>query len=65
MKTIEEYKKRMEDFISHCECGGFIDYDGFGRYSTEDKESNIEITPSDIKVNEYRKDFTHVMWYNR
>jgi len=55
----------MEDFIDNCNCGGFIDYDGFGYYATENQQSNICIYPSDIKSGLYRKDFTHVKWYNR
>lgn len=47
------------------ENGGFIDYDGFGYYSTKEKQSNITIYPSDITGEVYRKDFTHVKWYNR
>jgi hypothetical protein len=59
----------LEDFIKNCECGGFIDYDGSGSYSKEIDgklmESNISIYPSDIKFKSIRKDFTHVIWYNR
>lgn len=55
----------MEAFIDTCECGGFIDYDGIGRYATETQESDIEILPSDITMGVYRKDFSHVVWFNR
>jgi hypothetical protein len=45
--------------------GGFIDYDGIGNYATNTQMSNIEIYPSDIKSGTYRKDFTHIVWFNR
>jgi len=59
----------LEDFIDNCKCGGFIDYDGSGNYAKEIDgklmESNIDIYPSDIKHKSVRKDFTHVIWYNK
>ena len=71
----EIYNKRngdlftMEHFIENCERGCFIDYDGHGDYAKEmDGKmmvSDIGICPSDIENNEYRKDFTHVVWYNK
>ena len=51
--------------------GGFIDYDGYGYLCTEEKQSNIEIIPSQIdRKSENPKDWipewaTHIMWYNR
>jgi len=59
----------IENFIGNCKCGGFIDYDGSGNYAKEIDgklmESNIDIYPSDIKHKSVRKDFTHVIWYNK
>lgn len=55
----------FEEFKENVECGGFIDYDGFGYYATSDKQSDIIISPSDIKAEIHRDDFTHVKWYNR
>ena len=57
----------MEDFKSNVLCGGFIDYDGFGRYASINKESDKIICPSHFKNNVVLEDeeFTHVMWYNR
>jgi len=55
----------LEEFKECCRGGGFIDYDGFGYYSTETEESDITIKPSDITSGNYRKDFTHINWYNR
>jgi hypothetical protein len=55
----------MKEFKGCCEGGGFIDYDGFGYYATKDEQTNIVIYPSDIMKGKYRKEFTHVKWYNR
>ena len=64
---IPEYGDHMtlEHFISCCECGGFIDSDGYGEYATKDQMTGIFINPSDITQNDYRKDFTHVVWFNK
>lgn len=57
----------LEDFISCCNSGGFIDYDGFGRYANSTHETNITISPSKVKRGMILKDprLTHVVWYNR
>ncbi len=55
----------LKEFIGNVKGGGFIDYDGFGRYVKDDKESNIEIYPSDVKNNSVRKDFDKIIWFNR
>jgi hypothetical protein len=55
----------MEHFIECVECGGFIDYDGFGHYVKDGQESDIEIYPSDVKHNMVRKDFDTIIWFNR
>lgn len=55
----------IEHFLSNVECGGFIDYDGFGNYMKDGKESDIEIRPSDVKNDCVRKDFDTIIWYNR
>lgn len=55
----------LKEFVSNCKGGGFIDYDGHGKYVRNNKMSNITIYPSDIKANKYRTDFTHVIWFNR
>jgi len=67
MGPIADYGNHMpmQEFIDCCECGGFIDYDGSGNYATETEESDISISPSDVARGDIRKDFTHVVWYNR
>jgi len=56
---------KMSDFISCCESGGFIDYDGFGNYSRGGRMSDIKIYPSDITNEKFRNDFDYVVWFNR
>ena len=55
----------LKEFIKCCKDGWFIDYDGFGRYVKDGKESNIDIYPSDVKHNSIRNDFDTIVWYNR
>lgn len=55
----------LKKFVDYCLAGGFVDSDGFGNYATKDKESDIVINPSDVISGMYRKDFTHVVWYNK
>ena len=55
----------MKDWLECVECGGIIDYDGYGNYATETERSNIEVRPSDVKKGKIDKTWTHVVWYNR
>jgi hypothetical protein len=55
----------LEQFIECVKSGGFIDYDGFGHYVKDGKESDITIYPSDLKHNAIREDFDTIIWYNR
>lgn len=55
----------LAHFIENCKSGGFIDYDGFGRYVRDGIEYNVEILPSDVHYNSLRKDFDTIVWYNR
>lgn len=61
----DNYHITMKEFIECVEDGTFMDYDGWGYYATEDKVSKIAILPSDIGTDAHRKDFTHVVWFNR
>lgn len=54
-----------EKFIKYVEEGYFIDEDGFGYYATKNAKSDVEIYPSDITEKIYRKDFSHIIWFNR
>lgn len=55
----------LEHWLACVACGGFIDYDGFGHYVRDGKESQIDIYPSDVEHDSVRKDFDSVMWFNR
>jgi hypothetical protein len=57
----------LKEFVENCNCGAFIDYDGYGVYALKDKKSNAIICPSDT-YNDGKietKHFTHVVWYNK
>ena len=54
----------LEKFINLVNDGMFIDEDGVGYYATETGKSDIMIFPSDILEGLYRKDFTHIIWFN-
>jgi hypothetical protein len=55
----------IDEFIEEVNSGNFIDYDGFGLYVKDDKESDISIHPSDVKHGMVRKDFNKIIWFNR
>lgn len=55
----------LEHFIECVNDGGFIDYDGYGRYIKDDEETDIEIYPSDVYYNSIRKEFNKIIWFNR
>ena len=67
----------LEEFSGCCECGGFIDYDGFGDFVItkndelfvmNDTECKIVVQPSSYKeLLETLTDYniTHILWYNR
>ena len=55
----------LNDFIEAVKNGWFIDYDGFGKYVRDGKETNIMVFPSDVEHKSLRKDFDTIIWYNR
>lgn len=55
----------LDSFIENVKYGGFIDYDGYGHYISEGKDTNIDILPSDITHRMYRKEFNKIIWFNR
>ena len=55
----------LEDFKDCVKSGGFIDYDGWGYYVKDGMESDIVISPSDVKHGAVRKDFDTIIWFNR
>ena len=54
----------MAEFIENVECGGFTDYDGFGKYATAGKMSDIVVRPSDVPDN-LHAEYSHVVWFNK
>ena len=66
-KPIPEYGDLMDldNFITSCKEGYFIDYDGSGNYSDGKTMSDITVYPSDIMQNKIDYRFTHVVWFNR
>ncbi|MDD5651363.1 MAG: hypothetical protein PHF86_13270 [Candidatus Nanoarchaeia archaeon] len=58
----------IEEWLDACHSGIFIDYDGYGCFAYEKQKSIIQVWPSMIMTDEFkqlRKDFTHIVWYNR
>ena len=55
----------LKDFIDNVNDGGFIDYDGHGRYVKDKKMTDIMIYPSDVKSGYIRKNFDTIIWFNR
>ena len=55
----------IKEWLECVECGGFIDYDGYGDLATINKVSDITICPSEAKRYKFPDWCTHIMWYNR
>lgn len=54
----------VKEFNEFCECGAFIDYDGFG-HPVKDSlaDYSIDIFPSSLE--DIPEDATHIIWFNR
>ncbi len=57
------YLMRINEWIEECECGGFIDYDGYGDLVNNGGLMGISIAPS--RRDKMPEDATHILWYNR
>lgn len=55
----------IEEFKNLCNNNTFTDEDGIGYYATYNAKSDVEAMPSDFIDNEYRTDFTHIIWFNK
>lgn len=66
-ESIPEYGDHitLENFIYYCKNYTITSNDGCGYYATETEMTDISISPNDILRNKYRKDFTHVIWFNK
>jgi len=67
LQDIPKYGDRMtlKDFIECVNDGGFIDFDGSGNYVIDDKMTDIDIYPSDVKRKAIRNEFTEIIWFNK
>ena len=70
----DDHLMTLEEWKDDVECGGFIDYDGYGYFATATQQSNIQVYPSDywngsMKEKQYAWHeplwATHIVWYNR
>ena len=55
----------LDKFIELCKTHQIIDDDGVGYYATDNAKSNVIACPSDFEDDEYRTDFTHIIWFNK
>jgi len=55
----------LNEFKNACRNGLFIDYDGYGKYIDDDKMTDIDIYPSDIKAKSIRYELNKIIWFNR
>lgn len=63
-ESLQEYS--LDDFQSLVECGGFVDYDGFGEWVLPDGSlSGVFVNPSQLFNVEAPAGATRIRWYNR
>lgn len=56
----------IKEFISLCECGALIDYDGSGYYAESQKTmTDVVCSPSDVMNGKIDNRFGYVMWFNK
>lgn len=56
----------LKHFVECVKESGFIDYDGWGYYVKDGKETNIQVIPSDVDHNILRdEEFDTIIWFNR
>lgn len=61
----------VEEWEEGCECGMFIDYDGYGHFcnpETNQLEDDLEVYPSDrdtLRYKAQRVQWSHILWFNR
>lgn len=71
--TAEDTYMTIQEWEDSCECGAFIDYDGFGYFCNPETKTELDgfdVVPSDFKERreayEQRKtQWTHINWFNR
>jgi hypothetical protein len=55
----------VSDYLDMVECGGFIDYDGFGHPSSGTHEDPRHIIKPSDGATKIPPQATHICWYNR
>lgn len=57
----------LDEFIDCCKHGTFINYDGYGYYVKDGKQTDIKIHPTDITEGKMaiRKEFDTIIWFNK
>lgn len=57
----------IEEFAECCECKGFIDWDGNGRFCDPDGTNQEEQTiyPSEYLAGIVKTNKKHIVWFNR
>lgn len=61
----------IEDWEDSCDCGLFIDYDGYGYFCCPEVdmiENRLNIYPSMIGTLQYKANriqWSHILWFNR
>ena len=58
-------KMTSVEFLENVACGGFIDYDGFGYYMTEEGMTKEVVIPSDVARGEFKSEYPFIMWFNK
>lgn len=67
MEPIPDYGDLMtcEEFKDAVDEGSFVNDDGSGYYATTTEMSRVEARPSDVRKHGFRRDYTHVVWFNK
>lgn len=55
----------LDEFVDSCNRGNLIDYDGWGYYSDGNLMTSIKVYPSDITNGFVKREWTHVVWFNK
>ena len=67
LEPIPDYGDLMsiDEFVSCCESGCMMDYDGTGYYATSDQMTRVQVFPSEVSEGKIDERWSHVVWFNR
>lgn len=67
LRPLPDYGSHItfEEWLESVECGGFIDYDGWGYYATENQMTDIIVRPSHVEKETLIPGWTHIVWFNK